>query len=339
MKSIILNGAGNCNVRESQPDPDLDQIALLKVLSSGICAADKYLWSGNHPWSIDYPIVPGHEIFGEIVEIDEDLSATFPIGTKVAVQVIVPCYDCPSCSQGFFNMCEKKRHFGSYYKGAFSNFVQIPRGARMHKYLEPIDDLIGGLSESMANAIYCTKRSGLLSSDHVLILGMGSIGACLAMYLKLEFPKVAVSVLTNNSAKESILSDFSITSLALSDLNGYRNHFNQVFEMSGYAPYLEFGLSAIASRGTLLQYGVFTEAVTVDLNQVSEFKELTIVGAHLADDESFDLSLEFLSKNQKELKFLISNIVGYEDYSSVFSSEKFAMFKSIFQPRIKGDNP
>jgi hypothetical protein len=79
-------------------------------------------------------------------------------------------------------------------------------------------------------------------------------------------------------------------------------------------------------------YGVFQEQMLFDFNQVSEFKELTLIGGHLADDIAFDLSIEFLSKNQSELNYLISNVVGFENFTSAFSDSRFLEFKTLFQP-------
>ena len=72
-----------------------------------------------------------------------------------------------------------------------------------------------------------------------------------------------------------------------------------------------------------------------DFNQVSEFKELTLIGGHLADDVAFNLSVEFLTKHQSELKYLISNVVGFENFTSAFSDSRFSQFKTVFQPTPK----
>ena len=74
-----------------------------------------------------------------------------------------------------------------------------------------------------------------------------------------------------------------------------------------------------------------------EFNQVSEFKELTLIGGHLADDASFDLSVNFLTKYQNELDYLISNIVGFENFISAFSDSKFSQFKTIFQPTHRSE--
>ena len=84
-------------------------------------------------------------------------------------------------------------------------------------------------------------------------------------------------------------------------------------------------------------YGVFQSEMLFDFNQVSEFKELTLIGGHLADDASFELSISFLTKHQNELDYLISNIVGFENFTTAFSDSQFSQFKTIFQPSHKSE--
>jgi threonine dehydrogenase-like Zn-dependent dehydrogenase len=312
-------------------------MALVRVISSGICAADSYLWSGKHPWDISYPIVPGHEIFGELIEIDPELESKFKLGTKVAVQVNVPCYKCELCLTNKFNMCVTRKHFGSTFKGSFAEEIAIPVGARMHAYSEEINDLVGGLSETMANAIYCSRKVALEGDENVLILGMGSIGACLAHYLKNTYPLLKVTVLTSFEAKKERLKLLGISSTSLDEIGKFADHFDIVFETSGFADNFKAGLSALKPTGTAMVYGVFQSEMLFDFNQVSEFKELTLIGGHLADDASFDLSIRFLSKNQSQLDYLISNVVGFDDFTTAFSDSRFSQFKTMFQPEHKSE--
>ena len=335
MKTITLNGARDVSVIETEFDSGLDQSVLMRVISSGMCAADKHLWSGNHPWELSFPIVPGHELFGEVVEVDDNLGVAFPVGSKIAVEVIVPCYECEFCKIELFNMCVEKRHFGNAYKGGFAEYVQLPKGARIHRFRGPIDDRIGGLAESMANAIYCLQRGQVKSKDSVLILGMGSIGACLAMYLKIARDDVRVTVLTSSLEKQEILKDRKIDFVTPTNIEANLNRFDVVFETSGFEGNLRSGLEMVKPRGIFVLYGVFAEAVSVDINQIGEFKELTVVGGHLASGASFEEALDFLLKYQQDLGFLISNIVGFNNFSSAFDSPKINLFKTIFQPSLE----
>ena len=332
MKTISLNGPGSVSVIDQEIDQTLTPMAVLRVISSGICAADSYLWSGNHPWDISYPIVPGHEIFGEVIELDSSKAGNLALGSKVAVQVNVPCYQCGLCKKNKFNMCTVRKHFGSTFKGSFAEKIALPVGSRVHPYTSEIDDLIGGLSETMANAIYCSRKIQLQKSDSVLILGMGSIGACLAHYLKTSYPDLKITVLTSSDEKRSLLEKLGIGHVSLAQITDLNDSFDVIFETSGYAENFKAGLAGLKPTGTAVIYGVFQEQMLFDFNQVSEFKELTLIGGHLADDTAFDLSVEFLSKNQNELKYLISNVVGFDDFTSAFSDPSFSQFKTIFQP-------
>ena len=82
MKSLSLNAPGSVTVVEQDVDQSFSMMAVLRVISSGVCAADSYLWSGNHPWDITYPIVPGHEIFGEVIEGMDVIDKIAAVKTK-----------------------------------------------------------------------------------------------------------------------------------------------------------------------------------------------------------------------------------------------------------------
>jgi threonine dehydrogenase-like Zn-dependent dehydrogenase len=332
VKTISLNGPGSVTVIDQEVDQTFTPMAVLRVISSGVCAADSYLWSGNHPWDISYPIVPGHEIFGEIIELDSSKAGTLALGSKVAVQVNVPCYQCELCKKNKFNMCTVRKHFGSTFKGSFAEKIALPVGSRVHSYASEIDDLVGGLSETMANAIYCSRKIQLQKSDSVLILGMGSIGACLAHYLKTSYPDLKITVLTSSEEKRSLLEKLGIGHVSLTQVDDFKDSFDVIFETSGFAENFKAGLTGLKPTGTAVIYGVFQEQMLFDFNQVSEFKELTLIGGHLAEDTAFDLSIQFLSKHQNELKYLISNVVGFNNFTSAFSDPKFSQFKTVFQP-------
>jgi threonine dehydrogenase-like Zn-dependent dehydrogenase len=332
VKTISLNGPGSVTVIDQEVDQSFTPMAVLRVISSGVCAADSYLWSGNHPWDISYPIVPGHEVFGEIIELDSSKAGNLALGSKVAVQVNVPCYRCELCKKNKFNMCTVRKHFGSTFKGSFAEKIALPVGSRVHSYASEIDDLVGGLSETMANAIYCSRKIQLQNNDSVLILGMGSIGACLAHYLKLSYPDLKITVLTSSDEKKSLLENLGLSHVSLTQVDEFKDSFDVIFETSGFAENFKAGLMGLKPTGTAVIYGVFQEQMLFDFNQVSEFKELTLIGGHLADDTAFDLSVQFLSKYQNELKYLISNVVGFDNFTSAFSDPKFSQFKTVFQP-------
>ena len=71
------------------PEPDSAGV-LVEVASAGICSSDIHLLD----WGV--PVVLGHEMAGRL-----------PDGTPVAVEPVDPCWKCPQCKEGAYNLCEK----------------------------------------------------------------------------------------------------------------------------------------------------------------------------------------------------------------------------------------
>ena len=114
MKAAIIK---NNKIEISElPKPNLEQKgAIVKILGSGLCGSDiiKYLHKQNG-------IVLGHEIVGEIVEINSDTG--FKQGDLVVMGHHVPCYKCKFCKGGSYSMCEQFKKT-NIKPGGFSEYI------------------------------------------------------------------------------------------------------------------------------------------------------------------------------------------------------------------------
>ncbi|KAM3244830.1 hypothetical protein ACQJBY_056273 [Aegilops geniculata] len=86
--------------RRSTRDDDV----VIKILYCGICHSD--LHSIKNEWkNARYPMVPGHEIAGEVTEVGKNVTK-FKTGYRVGVGCMVnSCRTCESCNKGFENHC------------------------------------------------------------------------------------------------------------------------------------------------------------------------------------------------------------------------------------------
>nr|BAE48786.1 10-hydroxygeraniol oxidoreductase [Codonopsis lanceolata] len=93
----------------------------LKVLYCGICHSD--LHCAKNDWGItSYPIVPGHEIVGEVTEVGRGVSK-FKVGDIVGVGCIVgSCHSCGACTNDLEQYCPKQiQTYGfPYYDGTIT---------------------------------------------------------------------------------------------------------------------------------------------------------------------------------------------------------------------------
>ena len=79
---------------------------VIKILYCGICHTD--LHSVNNDWGVSmFPIVPGHEIIGQVESIGPAVTR-FKTGDHVGVGCMVDsCQNCEACKQGLEQYCKE----------------------------------------------------------------------------------------------------------------------------------------------------------------------------------------------------------------------------------------
>jgi len=122
MQAMVLERPGEAlKLRERDiPEPGPGQV-LLKVLACAICRTDLHLVDGELP-DIPVPIIPGHEIVGEVVRCGS--GASFAAGTRLGVPWLGhTCGDCFYCHRGEENLCDEARFTGYQLDGGYADYV------------------------------------------------------------------------------------------------------------------------------------------------------------------------------------------------------------------------
>jgi L-iditol 2-dehydrogenase len=165
----------NRDVRlEELPTPQIGPGELLvKVLASGICGSDVMEWYRIKK----APLVLGHEIGGEVVEVGEGVER-YKIGDRVFVSHHIPCNTCRYCLNGYHTACETL-HTTNYDPGGFAEYIRVPRlNVDRGVFLLP-DELSfeeGAFVEPLACVIRGQRVARLQPGQSVLILGSGISG-------------------------------------------------------------------------------------------------------------------------------------------------------------------
>lgn len=103
------------------PAPGPNQL-LIRVRACGVCRTDLHVVDGELP-QCDYPIVPGHEIVGEVAKLGTGASG-FGIGERVGVPwLAATCRHCRFCLSGEENLCDKARFTGCHVDGGFQEYT------------------------------------------------------------------------------------------------------------------------------------------------------------------------------------------------------------------------
>jgi propanol-preferring alcohol dehydrogenase len=123
MKAMILEAAGGSLklVDRPVPKPGEGQV-LIRVLACGVCRTDLHILDGELA-APHYPIVPGHEIVGEVVEQGPGVAAP-PVGSRVGVPWLGhSCGHCPYCRAESENLCDTPLFTGYQIAGGYAEYT------------------------------------------------------------------------------------------------------------------------------------------------------------------------------------------------------------------------
>ena len=153
-----------------RPKPG-DKEMLIKVISCGICGSDLVEWY-RQPRA---PLVQGHEIGAEVVEVGRAVSAYKP-GDRVFVAPKVPCMQCAYCKNGQYPVCSNVKE---RLPGGFAEYVLVPQ-ALVENGTYRLPDSISYDQSTFIEPLACVVRAQQLAGVHnnqtVMVLGSGMSG-------------------------------------------------------------------------------------------------------------------------------------------------------------------
>jgi L-iditol 2-dehydrogenase len=146
-----------------KPVPGIkDTEVLVKSRTIGICHSDYELLAGRYIIPISYPVTPGHEWCGEIVEVGKSVKS-FQKGDRVVGECVV-------------RTPERLHHFGFSMDGADREFFNV-NPEWLHKLPDTVDDAKGSLIEPFTCGFHAILRlGGTNASETVVVSGGGTIG-------------------------------------------------------------------------------------------------------------------------------------------------------------------
>jgi propanol-preferring alcohol dehydrogenase len=122
MRAMVLNRPReSLSLQERpMPDPGPGQV-LLRVRACAVCRTDLHVCDDELP-EARYPIIPGHEIVGEVVSCGPGIA--LPAGSRLGVPWLGwTCGECDFCRNGQENLCDRARFTGCNIDGGFAEFV------------------------------------------------------------------------------------------------------------------------------------------------------------------------------------------------------------------------
>ncbi|MFT4755231.1 MAG: putative zinc-type alcohol dehydrogenase-like protein [Salibacteraceae bacterium] len=236
----------------------------IKVLYCGVCHSDISMI--NNDWGMtQYPIVPGHEIVGEVVAAGEAVK-NVKIGDKVGLGWFsASCMSCQECMGGDHHLCAHGestivgRHggFADYVRGHWSWAIPLPKAIDLSK-AGPL--LCGGIT--VFNPIIL---AGVKPTDTVGVIGIGGLGHLALKFLK-HWGCEVVAFSSNPDKKEDILAMGAskvINSIDPKELESIAGSLHFILNTTNVSLDWNSYLTTLAPKGKLHTVGAVLEPMAI----------------------------------------------------------------------------
>ncbi|MFQ5692564.1 MAG: zinc-binding dehydrogenase [Nitrospinota bacterium] len=186
MLAAVCDRPREIHLREVEPPRPGPGEVLCRVRACGFCGSDLHIIEGTFP-GVRYPLIPGHEWSGEVVEAGEGVEGFGP-GDRIAIESHAGCGRCENCLRGRYTLClnygrRPHRHIGYTANGGFAEYCAVPV-----QCLHPIPDGLGfaeaTLVTTAGTAVMALEGAGVETGDRVLVLGAGPVGMLTAQFAR-----------------------------------------------------------------------------------------------------------------------------------------------------------
>ena len=263
-------GAGLELTQRPEPNPGESDVKI-RVLRTGLCGTDLHIESWD-PWAastINAPMIPGHEFYGEVVEIGSRVRDV-KVGARVSGEGHIVCGTCRNCRAGRRHMCIRTSSVGVNRDGAFAEFVVIPE-SNVWVHHEGIDPDLGALFDPFGNAVHTALTFPLVGED-VLISGAGPIGlmaAAIARHVGARYILVTDVSEPRLELARGMGADLAINvstnRIAQAQRNlGMQEGFDVGFEMSGHPSALPEMILNMNHGGRVAMLGLPSQSIELD---------------------------------------------------------------------------
>ena len=288
----------------------------IKFGAAGICGSDMHYF--RHARTGDFvvtsPLVLGHEIAGEIAEINAT-DTRLKVGDHVAVNPSRWCGHCARCREGRANLCENIYFMGSasktpHMQGGFATYFDaVP--AQCVVVPDDLPYASAALAEPLAVCLHAASRAGDLRRKRVALFGAGPIG--LLTMLAARIAGAANLTMVDIAAKPL---DFAKKLGADETIDIARGNedllaaaadkpFDVVFEVTGAPPALALCIRTVRRGGTVVQIGNLPGGeISVPANAIMA-KEIDFRGAFRFGKE-FKQAVDYIISGKIDVQQLVT---------------------------------
>jgi threonine dehydrogenase-like Zn-dependent dehydrogenase len=308
-------------VRDVEPPRAEPGLAIVEVDRVGLCGTDEELFSGEmsylHRGEASYPLRPGHEWCGRVIEVGEGVDPSW-IGRRVTGDTMLGDGTCDRCRSGRQHLCENRYEIGIRrgWPGALAERLPVPERALL-RVPDELDPELGALVEPGGNAVRALRGAEVGAGERLLVFGAGAIGCLVAVFARADGAEVHLVGRSERSLSyaRSLGFEHVWTEETIPDLR-----FHAAVDASS-APQLPARAIELVEPGHRVSLiGIAGQPSQADTRDIV-FSELTVVGV-LSASGGLAEAIERLASGTVDAQQLIAATVGLDEVAAVLAGDR-----------------
>jgi len=335
MKALVAFGKDKYKLEMEYPTPKCGSgDIIIKTEACGVCAGDLKCRAGGprfwgdetQPMWVKPPFIPGHEFYGRIVAMGEDVNG-FTLGDRITADQIVPCGECKFCKSGRYWMCQPHAIFGfqGANNGGMAEYVRYPATAVVHKVPEDMSMDKALLVEPYACAKHAVDRAQITNEDVVVLSGSGTLGLGMVTYIRMKNPAklIVLDMIDKRLDKAKEFGADMVLNPGNTDVVNYVLDITEGYgcdiyiEATGHPSSVVQGLQMIRKLGRFIEFSVFGHNTSVDWSIIGDGKELDVLGAHLSP-YCFPFVIEHILNGSLKTDGVVSRTFSLSEWGKAF---------------------
>jgi L-iditol 2-dehydrogenase len=297
---------------------------LVRIEASGICGSDVMAWYRVKR----APLVLGHEVAGEVVEVGEGVER-YTKGDRVVAAHHVPCNTCRFCLAGHHTVCDTLRST-NFDPGGFAEYVRIP-AINVDRGIYPIPDTVSFAEATFTEPLACILRAQRTAQvrpgETVLVIGSGISGL---LHIQLACATGAGQVIATDVSPQRLEAARAFGATAEvhagKDLPAEIRQVNdgwladKVFVCTGAESANLQALESVERGGTVLFFAPTDPGVTlpISVNELFFRNDITLTTSYAGSPADHDLAMELIRAGRIKVKDMITHRLSLAETSRGF---------------------
>jgi threonine dehydrogenase-like Zn-dependent dehydrogenase len=320
MRAYVLTGPREGSVQEVPPMAVSGEV-VVDVERVGLCGTDVEFFTGEmaylHQGHAVYPMRLGHEWAGTVASVGDGVDLAW-LGQRVVGDTMLGDRTCRRCQRGHQHVCENRQEVGirGGRPGALAEQLAVPASS-LHALPDPVDAVLGALVEPGGNSLRAAQAADLAPGDRALVLGPGTIGLLVAMFVRAAGAEVHLIGRSEGSLAfaRSLGFEHAWTEDSLPAMP-----FDAVIDASNASHLPALALDLVEPAGRVVYIGLAGSPSEIDTRALA-LNDVTAVGV-LSASPGLDATIAAYASGAVDPRPLVAATVGLDQVGAVLSGQR-----------------